>query len=264
MIAGTPEYMSPEQCRSLAVGPSTDLYAIGCVLTELLQLAPPFRGGTAIDIISRHLFLPPPPLSRPQGAEPVPPLLERLRLDLLAKEPSQRPQDIAEIRSRLYEAMSAEATAKRLPARKADEPLGGRADRLPAWERAAPTQASVTPANVTAANAKQASLIRLRPSEQGVTPVLVAGLSAQGIAVIADPGAAVVILDAADDLAGACAELSRLAKLAPAPRVVVCAAGVTPERMNQLIAAGAADVASYPVTADVLGKKVDRVLRRKR
>src|SRR6185295_5168687 len=38
VIAGTPEYMSPEQCRSLVVGPSADLYSVGCVLTELLQL----------------------------------------------------------------------------------------------------------------------------------------------------------------------------------------------------------------------------------
>src|SRR5262249_50324119 len=91
-MAGAPQYMSPEQCHSLRVGPSTDLYAMGCVLTALLQGQPPFKGKTSIEIIAAHLFLPPPPLSRPSEAEPVPAELERLRLDLLAKEPERRPK----------------------------------------------------------------------------------------------------------------------------------------------------------------------------
>jgi eukaryotic-like serine/threonine-protein kinase len=84
-VAGTPAYMSPEQSRSLRVGPASDLYAFGCVLTDLLQLAPPFRGDSPLDTISQHLFLAPPALSRPDGSEPIPPLLEKLRLELLAK-----------------------------------------------------------------------------------------------------------------------------------------------------------------------------------
>src|SRR6185503_10303200 len=45
VVAGTPDYMSPEQCRSLAVGPSADLYAMGCIMTTLLQLHPPFKAA---------------------------------------------------------------------------------------------------------------------------------------------------------------------------------------------------------------------------
>ena len=63
-FGGTPEYMSPEQCRSLRVGPSTDLYAMGCLLTEMLQLATPFAGGSASEIVARQLFMKPPPLAR--------------------------------------------------------------------------------------------------------------------------------------------------------------------------------------------------------
>ena len=105
-FGGTPEYMSPEQCKSLRVGPSTDLYAMGCLLTELLQLKAPFENGTISEIMARQMFLPPPPLRRPANAPPVPAALERLRLDLLAKDPSLRPQDAAEVKRRLREAFA--------------------------------------------------------------------------------------------------------------------------------------------------------------
>jgi eukaryotic-like serine/threonine-protein kinase len=52
-LAGTPEYMSPEQCYSLAVGPESDIYSLGCVLTTLLQGKPPFRG----DALSMRLLV---------------------------------------------------------------------------------------------------------------------------------------------------------------------------------------------------------------
>ena len=93
IVSGTPEYMSPEQCRSLAVGASTDIYAIGCLLTEMLQLQPPFVGN-AVEVMTQQMFVPAPPLRRASTVPPVPPLLERLRLSLLAKHPEQRPQSI--------------------------------------------------------------------------------------------------------------------------------------------------------------------------
>src|SRR5262249_53904380 len=138
VIAGTPEYMSPEQCRSLAVGPSADIYSIGCLLTEMLQLKPPFQGGSAIELLAKQMFAPPPPLDPPSSAEPVPPLLERLRLDLLSKSPQKRPKDAAAVKVRLHEALSVEATEARLPTRKGDEPLGDRAERAPHWEGGEP------------------------------------------------------------------------------------------------------------------------------
>jgi serine/threonine-protein kinase len=103
-IAGTPEYMSPEQCESLAVGPSTDIYAVGCLLTTLLQKRPPFTGRSGIEVLVKQMHSVPPPLDRPPLAEPVPAALERLRLDLLAKVPADRPRDAAEVRERLLAA----------------------------------------------------------------------------------------------------------------------------------------------------------------
>ncbi|WP_437907943.1 hypothetical protein WME95_08635 [Sorangium sp. So ce327] len=114
-------------------GPSTYLYACSCILTALLQGGPPFVGLPAVVLMAMHMFSIPPPLRRLPGAPPVPPLLERLRLDLLAKLPEKRPESAAAARSRLDEAMSREAEARRLPARKADAPHGDRAERAQAW-----------------------------------------------------------------------------------------------------------------------------------
>jgi serine/threonine protein kinase len=53
-IFGTPQYMSPEQCRGAPPDPRTDIYALGCVAFELLLGEPPFRGGLAI-MFASHL-----------------------------------------------------------------------------------------------------------------------------------------------------------------------------------------------------------------
>ncbi|MFT3774253.1 MAG: serine/threonine-protein kinase [Minicystis sp.] len=178
VIAGTPEYMSPEQCRSLAVGPSADIYSIGCLLTELLQLRPPFSGLSAIEVLAKQMFTPPPTLSRSPGAEPVPPLLERLRLDLLAKAPEKRPRTAGEVKRRLLEAMSREATEARLPTRKGDEPLGDRASRAPQWDAidAAPQTTRTRPRTV--------GLIRLADEPGSVTSECETGLVAHKLDIL--------------------------------------------------------------------------------
>ncbi|KAB2380058.1 serine/threonine-protein kinase [Actinomadura montaniterrae] len=87
---GTPLYMAPEQYRGEAADHRSDLYAFGCVLHELLTGEPPFRSGSGLPgLMYAHLNEPPPRVGavRPD----VPPHLERLVLDLLAKEVDQRP-----------------------------------------------------------------------------------------------------------------------------------------------------------------------------
>jgi eukaryotic-like serine/threonine-protein kinase len=265
-IAGTPEYMSPEQCRSLSVGPSSDLYAIGCILTVLLQGRPPFSGMAHVDVMARHMFSPPPPLARSSGAPPVPPLLERLRLDLLAKVPERRPESAAAARSRLAEAMSREAEARRLPTRKGDVPLGGREERAPAWGAAAPEPAASPPGE------RSVGLLRIAAAGDGLGDACEVGLDAQGIhlvevsdlAALVQSGLGMVVIDAGPDVDAACAALAALGGAAPGVRAIVCAAGLGTDRMNALVAAGAADVARYPVTPDALARKIARVMRRGR
>jgi hypothetical protein len=86
---GSPAYMAPEQAMGGAVGPYTDLYALGVLLHELLSGDVPFSGSTALGVLHRHLYEPPVPVRqlRPEVPEP----LEALVLRLLSKDPQHRP-----------------------------------------------------------------------------------------------------------------------------------------------------------------------------
>ncbi|RSS33019.1 serine/threonine protein kinase, partial [Streptomyces sp. WAC07061] len=59
---GSPAYMAPEQAMGGAVGPYTDLYALGVLLYELLSGGVPFAGTTALGVLHRHLYEPPAPV----------------------------------------------------------------------------------------------------------------------------------------------------------------------------------------------------------
>jgi serine/threonine protein kinase/tetratricopeptide (TPR) repeat protein len=85
-VAGTPNYMAPEQIRLQAIDPRTDLYALGCLLYELVTGSPPFVGGH--EVLVRHLTHEPlPPSALVDG---VPPALDELVLGLLRKRPRER------------------------------------------------------------------------------------------------------------------------------------------------------------------------------
>jgi predicted Ser/Thr protein kinase len=91
VIMGTPYYMSPEQCRGAGqVDHRTDLYALGCILFEMVCGRIPFRGEGTGDIIGAHLLTPPP--SPTSLAPKLPPEVDALILALLAKKPGDRPQ----------------------------------------------------------------------------------------------------------------------------------------------------------------------------
>ncbi|MFD9908776.1 protein kinase [Streptomyces sp. NPDC059063] len=94
---GSPSYMAPEQAMGGAVGPYTDLYALGVLMHELLSGDVPFSGSTALGVLHRHLYEPPLPVRRLRPE--VPEALEALVLRLLAKDPQHRPasaQDVYE------------------------------------------------------------------------------------------------------------------------------------------------------------------------
>jgi hypothetical protein len=96
-IVGTPAYMAPEQLRSERATPRTDLYALGCVLYEMLAGNAVFTATSPHALGHKHLREQPSPLPRAD----VPPPLEHLVRQLLAKDPWQRPPDAREVYERL-------------------------------------------------------------------------------------------------------------------------------------------------------------------
>jgi serine/threonine protein kinase len=89
-VFGTPEYMAPEQARGAPLSGRCDLYALGCVLFEMITGDPPFSGSTP-DLILKHMRESAPLLS--SRAKDVPPELDRLVATLLEKDPQKRHHD---------------------------------------------------------------------------------------------------------------------------------------------------------------------------
>ncbi|MFE5554949.1 serine/threonine-protein kinase [Streptomyces sp. NPDC056544] len=101
---GTPTYMSPEQARGdRRIDGRSDLYSLGCMLYEMLAGQPPFTGA-GLSVLSQHLTGEPAPIRDFRPA--VPEGLERLVLELLAKEPAARPADAEQVIDRLRRAVT--------------------------------------------------------------------------------------------------------------------------------------------------------------
>lgn len=94
-IVGTPAYMAPEQIRTGVAEARSDLYALGCVLHEMLTGRQLFTGPTAYVVFDKQVK------ERPPSVPGVPAELDDLVLRLLEKEPQRRPGDANE----LYEAL---------------------------------------------------------------------------------------------------------------------------------------------------------------
>ncbi|AFM14848.1 serine/threonine protein kinase [Mycolicibacterium chubuense NBB4] len=98
-VIGTAQYLSPEQARGVKVDARSDVYSLGCVLYEMLTGEPPFVGDTPVAVAYQHVREDPvPPSARHAGISPD---LDAVVLKALAKNPDNRYQTAAEMRSDL-------------------------------------------------------------------------------------------------------------------------------------------------------------------
>jgi serine/threonine-protein kinase len=102
-VLGTAAYLSPEQATAGEVDGRADLYATGCVLTEMLTGEPPFTAETPVAIAFKQVTEEAAPVSlhRPD----VPPALDIVVTRLLAKRPEERPATAAAARAELLAAV---------------------------------------------------------------------------------------------------------------------------------------------------------------
>ena len=95
MMVGSVSYMPPERALGGEITPRSDLYSLGATLYEMITGRPPFVGDESVGIIGQHLNASPvdPTWHNPK----CPPTLEALVLQLLAKDPANRPRDASDV-----------------------------------------------------------------------------------------------------------------------------------------------------------------------
>ena len=100
VAVGTARYMAPEQCRAeQQVTQAADLYALGCLLFEMLTGVAPFVDQSAYELMRKHVEVQPAPVVLLR--QDVPAELARLVGRLLAKDPADRPADAVAVRDAL-------------------------------------------------------------------------------------------------------------------------------------------------------------------
>jgi predicted ATPase/predicted Ser/Thr protein kinase len=125
-IVGTVFYLAPEQALGQEIDGRADLYALGVLLYELTTGQLPFTGDDMLAVISQHLHAPVVPPSTHNAA--IPPALDALIVQLLSKQPEDRPASAAEVQQALDdlsrpEAISATPVSPQITARKHNLPV---------------------------------------------------------------------------------------------------------------------------------------------
>jgi serine/threonine protein kinase len=149
-IMGTPAYISPEQAQGHPVDQRSDIYSLGIILYEMVTGSVPFTAETPLAVLFKHISdpLPPPSLVKPD----LPPVIERVILKALSKDPRDRFATAAEF--------------------------------VAAWERAletgetvqhAPEAATVPPARTTTAAQQKSVPAAKTASKAGMPTVWIAG-----------------------------------------------------------------------------------------
>ncbi|HJR33640.1 MAG TPA: serine/threonine-protein kinase, partial [Gemmatimonadales bacterium] len=138
MAVGTPVYMSPEQAVGDPVGPTSDLYSLGCMLYEMLAGEPPFTAKNAQALMARHSMEAVPSVRIVRAT--VPEEVEDAIFSAMAKVPADRPQTAAQFMEMLGLPMGATASRRTSIRHTASRRVPTGANRMleregPAWWR---------------------------------------------------------------------------------------------------------------------------------
>ncbi len=145
-VIGTAQYLSPEQARGESVDARSDVYAAGCVLYELITGDPPFTGDSPVAVAYQHVREDPTPPSHQNPG--VSATMDAIVLKAMSKNPANRYQSAAEMRTDLVRALSGQRPMAPMvmtdadrtsmldagptqmipPARHRPEPAGGRGE----------------------------------------------------------------------------------------------------------------------------------------
>jgi len=236
---GTPDYMSPEQCRGAKIDRRTDIYALGVILFRMFTGQFPFDAATPMELFVKHMHDAPP---RPSTIVPLPQAFEDIVLKCMAKAPEDRFESAQTLAEALENAL-AEPGETLKPARSItigdDDEAQEDANTVPpgqsfvsppgkaAAATPAPASETVTPAKAAAATATVAPP---RPKKSpvpiiagvvgvgaiaGLAIVLLGGNKGAGPKVAATPDAAAVAVITPPDAAPAAAPPDA----APAPKL---------------------------------------------
>ena len=164
---GTAMYMSPEQGSGASVDGRSDIYALGCVLYEMLAGSPPFNGPTVQTVLARHAVDPVPPIRTVR--QTVGPALEDVLAMALEKVPADRFASAHELKAALVAATAEQAT---LPATGRTRALQTRSPRRPVVFGAVAVAVLAT-VGTFAWRARAASARDLDPNRVAVFPLRV-------------------------------------------------------------------------------------------
>lgn len=117
-IAGSPAYMSPEQCRGEKQDERSDLYSVACLMYELISGVPPHQGSTTYETMQKHLDCEPMSPSQISGKK-IPAVLESTIMKALSKDRNERFQSA----ERWYQALDGEPLPLQQPAKRTSKNL---------------------------------------------------------------------------------------------------------------------------------------------